>query len=90
VGDVIEGETTVAFVAIVEGTQMMLEELARLDSVPISAVLARAVETYWGRRINEASNEAYATLKVDPKAWQELQDERSEWDVTLADGLNDE
>jgi len=47
---------------------MMLEELARLDSVPMSDVLARAVETYWGRRINEASNEAYAALKADPKS----------------------
>jgi len=73
-----------------EDTQMMLEELARLDNVPLSDVLARAIETYWGRRINEASNDAYAALRADPQAWQELQDEQSEWDVTLSDGLDDE
>ncbi len=77
-------------IPVAEDTQIMLEELARLDSVPMTDVLARAVETYWGRRINEASNEAYAALKADPKAWQELQDEQSEWDATLTDGLDDE
>ena len=69
---------------------MMLEELARLDNVPLPEVLARAVETYWGHRINEASNAAYAALKADPQAWQGLQDEQSAWDVTLSNGLDDE
>jgi len=92
IGEITSMDITVATrsIPVAEDTQMMLEELARLDGVPMSAVLARAVETYWGRRINEASNEAYAALKADPKAWQELQDEQSEWDVTLADGLNDD
>ncbi len=92
IGEITLMDITVATrsIPVAEDTQMMLEELARLDSVPMSDVLAHAVEMYWGRRINEASNEAYAALKADPKVWQELQHEQSEWDVTLTDGLDDE
>jgi len=85
-----DATVTIASVPVTEETHVMLEELARLDGASIQNVLARAVETYWGRRLNEASNDAYAALKADPKAWQELQNEQAEWEATLADGLDDE
>ena len=37
----------------------------------------------------ERTNSAYAALKKDPIAWKKEQDERSTWDVTLADGIGD-
>ena len=77
-------------VPVTEETHVMLEELARLDGVSIQAALSRAVETYWGKRLNEASNDAYAALQADPEAWRQLQEEQAEWDVALADGLDDE
>ncbi len=36
-----------------------------------------------------ATNAAYATLRADPEAWQEVVAERSAWDGTLGDGLED-
>ncbi len=59
-------------------TQVMLEELARLDGTTVPAALARAVEERFIRRLNDVSNEEYAALRADPKAWRELQDERAE------------
>ena len=76
-----------AMVRVTDETRMALRELARDMNEPMQAVLAKAVEEYRRRRILESSNAAYAALKADPAAWQELQDERTEWDATLGDGL---
>ena len=54
---------------------------------PQSDTRARAVEAYRRQRILDLSNAAYAALRADPRAWQDLLDERAAWDVTLADGL---
>jgi hypothetical protein len=37
----------------------------------------------------ESVNSAYAALREDPKQWQEELDERTAWDATLSDGLDD-
>jgi hypothetical protein len=71
-------------------TKVMLDELARLEHVPLAEVLAKAVEAYWGQRLAELSNAAYSALRADPQAWHELEQERAAWEATLADGLDDE
>lgn len=76
-----------AMVRVTDETRIALRELARDMNEPMQTVLAKAVEEYRRRRILESSNVAYAALKADPAAWQALQDERSEWDATLGDGL---
>jgi len=38
----------------------------------------------------ERTNANYAALKKDPIAWKKEQEERSAWEVTLADGIEDE
>lgn len=38
----------------------------------------------------EETNRAYATLRSDPKAWEEELRERALWDETLSDGLDAE
>ncbi|CUS04118.2 conserved protein of unknown function [Candidatus Promineifilum breve] len=50
-------------------------------------IVEEAIEAYQGQRLLEATNAAYAALQNDPQAWLELLEERAEWDVTLADGL---
>jgi hypothetical protein len=40
--------------------------------------------------ILEQVNASYAALRADPEAWQEYQAELAAWDVTLADGLDDD
>ena len=39
------------------------------------------------KKLIQASNEAYAKLRRNPKAWKEELEERALWDATLADGL---
>ena len=53
------------------------------------AVLDKALKLYEERLFWERTNQAYAALKADPKAWpQELQ-ERADWEATLKDGLEE-
>ncbi len=48
-------------------------------------ILDKAVDEI-SRKIFWERTNAYATLKKDPSAWKKEQEERSAWDVTLADG----
>jgi len=74
-------------VRIGEETREALRELARATGISMQDVLALAVETYRRRLILEGTNEAYAALRADPEGWRELEEERSGWDRTLLDGL---
>jgi len=76
-----------AMVRVTDETHAALRDLSRELDEPMQAVLARAVEEYRRHRILELSNQAYAALRADPIAWQEIQEERVAWDSTLLDGL---
>ncbi len=71
-------------------TRNTLEALAEKSGCSVQAGLEKAVEFYWGRRLLEATNEAYAVLRANTAAWLELQEERAQWEVTLNDGLKGE
>ncbi len=47
----------------------------------------QAIELYRRKQLLEAANAAYAALRSQPMAIQEMQQELVEWDSTLADGL---
>ena len=64
-----------------------LRELARTEGKSMLALLDEAVEALRRQRFLEQVNDAYAALRDDPRAWEEVQAERREWDVTLDDGL---
>lgn len=68
-------------------TRDLLQSLAEQDGSSMQAVLEEAVQLLQGQRLLEATNAAYAALRANPEAWQTLQEERAEWDVTLNDGL---
>ena len=76
-----------AMIRVKDETRAILRALSREMNEPMQEVLARAVEAYRRQRILDLSNAAYAALRADPRAWQDLLDERAAWDVTLADGL---
>jgi hypothetical protein len=76
-----------AMIRVKDETRAILRNLSREMNEPMQEVLAKAVEAYRRRRILDLSNAAYAALRADPQAWQDLLDERAAWDVTLADGL---
>ena len=74
-------------VRVSEKTHATLRELASQVGAPMQEVVDRAIELYRRQHLLEATNAAYAALRSDPAAWQELETERAVWDVTLADGL---
>ncbi len=76
-----------AMVRVTDETHAALRDLSRELDEPMQEVLARAVEEYRRHRILELSNQAYAALRADPMALQEIQEELAAWDSTLADGL---
>ena len=76
-------------IRVSEKTRATLRELALEVGVPMHEVAAKAVELYRRQHLLQATNAAYAALRGDPEAWQELQAERAAWETTLADGLED-
>ena len=64
-----------------------LRELARAEGKSMLALIDEAVEVLRRQRFLEQVNAAYAALRDDPRAWEEIEAERREWDVTLPDGL---
>jgi hypothetical protein len=65
----------------------ILREMSKAEGKPMLALLDEAVESLRRRRFLERLNEAYATLRADPRTWEAIEDERREWDATLPDGL---
>ena len=78
---------TYGTVRISNGAHATLRALARAEKRPMAALLDEAVETLRRQRFLEQTNAAYARLRADPLAWQEIDTERRTWDATLADGL---
>ena len=70
-------------------TRDVLHELARAGGVPMQEIVEQAVENYRRQQLLAAANIAYAALRADPDAWAEMEAERTAWDATLADGLED-
>ena len=75
-------------VRITERSHQTLKALADREGETMQSVLDKALETYRRKRILEQSNAAFQSLRNDPQRWQEEQDERGEWEATLADGLD--
>lgn len=77
-------------VRIDEQTHEKLRTLSCEMSASMQYVLAEAIEAFRRERFLEEANREYARLRADPVVWQELLDERAEWDCTLTDGLEDD
>ena len=70
-------------------TRDLLQELAQRSGGSMQLVLEQALEQYRRLQLLEAANDAYAELRTDESAWADLEHERSDWDSTLADGLEE-
>jgi hypothetical protein len=81
---------TTETVRVSAGTHSALKELSALTGQPMTVVLDRAVEAYQREQFLDECDRAYSRLRADPKAWREELAERALWDVTLADGLEDD
>ncbi len=65
----------------------LISEMARSAGTSMQQVLEQSVEAYRRQQVLQATNAAYAALQINEKQWQELEEERAIWDVTLTDGL---
>jgi hypothetical protein len=63
-----------------------LAELAEKDGRSLQATLDEAIEVLRRRRILTETNQAFAALRADRRAWREETAEREAWSATLADG----
>ncbi len=78
-----------ATIKVPEKTRDVIQSLAQEEGVSVQQVVEEALEAYRRQRVLHATNQAYAALKADENAWEDLQEERRIWDVTLSDGLGD-
>ena len=67
----------------------MLQALAEQTGASMQSVLEKAIEDYQRKCFLDGLNADFAALRGNPKAWQEEQKERTAWEATLADGLED-
>lgn len=74
-------------IRVSEKTRATLRALAAARGESINEVAEKAVELFRRQQLLESTNAAYAALRRDPEAWQELQAEHAALDGTLADGL---
>ena len=79
-----------AMLRVTTKTRDTLRDIAEGTGCSMQRVAEEAVEAYRRQMILDQTHAAYARLVQDPQAWAEVQAERSEWDVTLGDGLEDE
>ena len=75
-------------VRINDEDRQVLRRLAEDEGETMQAVLSKALDAYRRQRILEQINTSFEALRRDPGAWQSLEKERSEWDATLLDGLD--
>lgn len=71
-------------------TRDTINALAHEEGIAVQELVNCAIESYRRQRLLEATNAAYAALRADRSAWDDLQQEQMEWDATIADGLEDE
>ena len=70
-------------------TREKLRELTASTGESMQSIVDKAVEEIHRKHFWERTNAAFAALRNDPNAWKTEQEERSAWDVTLADGLEE-
>jgi hypothetical protein len=65
----------------------ILRDMSKAEGRPMLALLDEAVEALRRQRFLEQVNDAYASLRADPRAWEAIERERRVWNLTLHDGL---
>ena len=77
-------------VRISSQSYQILKSLSQDKGQSMQSVIDEAIEDFRRRKMLEATNEAFSTLKADKKAWKEELNERELWENTLSDGVEPE
>lgn len=78
---------TTATIEISANSRDVLLKLATEEGLSLSALRDKAIAHYRRQSFLRQVNQADATLKQDPKAWEGIKEEREAWDAALDDGL---
>jgi hypothetical protein len=68
----------------------ILTELARATHSTLTETLSQAIIAYRREVFLRGLADDYAALRADPGHWADERDERRDWDLTSADGLETE
>jgi hypothetical protein len=79
-----------ATVRIDPAAHASLARIAKAKRLTLSEALSRAIEAYRREMMIQAMDADYAHLRANPAAWAEELAERSLWDATNTDGLENE
>ena len=71
-------------------THETLKDLSRQQTLSMQSVLDAALKKYRQNVTLLQLNDDYAALRKDKQAWKEEQKERSMWENTLSDGLEED
>lgn len=77
-------------VRISSQSYQILKSLSQEKGQSMQSVIDQAIEDLRRRKMLEATNEAFLTLKANKKEWKEEVKERELWENTLADGVERE
>lgn len=75
-------------VRISDEAKTKITRISESTGRPMTDVLDDAVDALERRMFMDEFNRGYAELRSDPKAWTEIEAERSDWDATLKDGVD--
>ena len=81
--------TETTSVRITREAHEKLQALAQMDGLSLTDELDKLVEAQRRQRLFDEANTAYRALREDEQAWEEVEEERSNLEGTLADGLED-
>lgn len=84
------GKRSTQMIRVPEATHSILRELSEETGSSMQDLLVEAIEEMRRQRMFELTNAAYAAMRENETEWQDELRERQLWDVTLADGLEDE
>ncbi len=73
-----------------EAARAVVRRIAAESGDSMQDILEKAIELYRRQRFLEDSNRAFAALRAHPKKWKAEQQEREEWNATVADDLTEE
>ena len=76
-------------VRITSSAHAALRALAEETDESMTEILDKAIEAYRRQQFLAGLNSDFEALRRNPAAWEEEQAERTKWDATLSDGLEE-
>jgi predicted transcriptional regulator len=76
-------------VRITSSAHAALRALAEETDESMTEILDKAIEAYRRQKFLAGLNSDFEALRRNPAGWEEEQAERTKWDATLSDGLEE-